>query len=167
MLERGVGLCAKDVAPQACRRRVVQAARGDSSSWAGRKIWLKVGGVKSRGWFWVNETPAAFVENYCGTCKFEITDLVTPGEEATFAVQVNSEPPCRKGLFNLTHRCGGWRDENDLFMVGEGGADCYAYLARRRKGDGVVYESFGLDLLSGKPEGTTILDGMIDCARNQ
>ena len=62
---------------------------------------------------------------------------------------------------------GGRRDENDLFMVGEGGSDCYTYLARRRKGKGVVYESFGLDLLSGKPEGTAILDGMIDCARGE
>ena len=62
---------------------------------------------------------------------------------------------------------GGRRDENDLFMVGEGGSDCYTYLARRRKGKGVVYEGFGLDLLSGKPEGTAILDGMIDCARGE
>jgi hypothetical protein len=54
------------------------------------------------------------------------------------------------------------RSEEDLFMVGEGGEDCYTYLARRTHGNAIVYESFGLDLLSGTPEGTTILDGMID-----
>jgi hypothetical protein len=53
------------------------------------------------------------------------------------------------------------RSEEDLFMIGEGGEDCYAYLAKRRQGKGIVYESFGLDLLSGTPEGTAILDGMI------
>ena len=57
-------------------------------------------------------------------------------------------------------------DERDLFMVGEGGRDCFAYLARC-KIDGVpAVESFGLDLLSGKPEGTAILDGMIRYARS-
>ncbi len=57
------------------------------------------------------------------------------------------------------------RGADDLFMVGEGGDDCYLYLARRVEGNGVAFESFGLDLLSGKPEGASILHGMIDCAR--
>ena len=52
-------------------------------------------------------------------------------------------------------------------MVGEGGDDCYLYLARRVEGKGVVFESFGLDLLSGTPEGASILDGMIGCARER
>ncbi|MBR3221176.1 MAG: hypothetical protein IKF72_03010 [Kiritimatiellae bacterium] len=55
--------------------------------------------------------------------------------------------------------------EKDLFMVGEGREECFAYLAQRNVGDGVAVESFGLDLLSGKPEGAAILDGMIDFAR--
>ena len=58
----------------------------------------------------------------------------------------------------------GYKKEN-LFMVGEGGEKCFAYLAMRNVGEGVAVESFGLDLLSGKPEGEAILDGMIDCAR--
>ncbi len=84
-------------------RRTVEIPAG----WTGKRIWLKIGGVKNRGWFWVNETPSAFVENYCGTCKYEITDLVVPGSNAVFAVQVNSDPPCRKGIFNYVHRWGG------------------------------------------------------------
>ena len=52
-------------------------------------------------------------------------------------------------------------------MVGEGGGDCYAYLARRRAGSGIAIESFGLDLLSGTPEGTAILDGMLEFARSR
>ena len=62
---------------------------------------------------------------------------------------------------------GSRRSADDLFMVGEGGDDCYLYLARRVEGKGVVFESFGLDLLSGTPEGASILDGMIGCARER
>ena len=53
------------------------------------------------------------------------------------------------------------KDGAELLMVGEGGNECFAYLVRRREGGSDVLESFGLDLLSGKPEGTAILDGMI------
>ena len=50
-------------------------------------------------------------------------------------------------------------------MVGEGGQDCFAYVALRRSGKGLAVESFGIDLLSGKPGGTVLPDGMIDCVR--
>ncbi len=36
-------------------------------SWKGQRIWLKVGGVRSQGWFWVSQTKVAWVDNYCGT----------------------------------------------------------------------------------------------------
>ena len=79
--------------------------------WKGKRVWLKVGGVKSCGWFWVNETQVALNENYCGTYKYEITDLVTPGSNATVVVQVNNVRPSRKGLFSAMHRWGGiYRD---------------------------------------------------------
>ena len=101
-----------DSAPKPLRHKLV----GDGwyrrtveipAAWAGKRIWLKIGGVKNRGWFWVNETPVAHVENYCGTCKYEITDLVVAGSNAVIAAQVNSDPPCRKGLVNFVHRWGG------------------------------------------------------------
>ena len=46
-------------------------------------------------------------------------------------------------------------------MVGEGGADCFAYVVESERDGARLVESFGLDLLSCKPEGTAILDGMI------
>jgi len=51
-------------------------------------------------------------------------------------------------------------------MVGEGGKRCAVYLQRRKKDGVTTIESFGLDLMSGTPEGLAILDGMIDCARS-
>ncbi|MDD4737125.1 MAG: hypothetical protein PHP44_13590, partial [Kiritimatiellae bacterium] len=82
-----------------------------SSAWQGKRVWLKVGGVRSQGWFWVNNTPVAWVDNYCGTYKYDITDLVHPGTQAVVVAAVNNVLPSRKGLFSLTHRFGGlYRD---------------------------------------------------------
>ena len=81
------------------------------AAWKGKRVWLKVGGVKSVGWFWVNDQQVAFVDNYCGTYKYEVTDLVTPGADAKVVVQVKNDVPSRKGLFSAMHRWGGiYRD---------------------------------------------------------
>ena len=80
-------------------------------AWRGRRIWLKIGGVRSQGWFWVNRTPVAWVDNYCGTYKYDITDLVQAGTQAVVVAEVNNVLPSRKGLFSSTHRFGGlYRD---------------------------------------------------------
>ncbi len=80
-------------------------------AWRGKRIWLKIGGVRSQGFFWVNQTPVAMVNNYCATVKYDITDLVKPGEEAVVVAEVNNVPPSRKGLFSSVHRFGGlYRD---------------------------------------------------------
>ena len=80
-------------------------------AWERQRVWLKVGGVRSQGWFWVNATPVAWVDTYCGTYKYDITDLVQAGKEAVIVAAVNNVPPSRKGLFSSTHRFGGlYRD---------------------------------------------------------
>ena len=81
------------------------------AAWTGKRVWLKIGGVKSKGWFWVNNRQVALVDNYCGTCKYEITDLVKPGDDATIVVQVNNVQPSRKGMMSFVHKWGGlYRD---------------------------------------------------------
>ena len=80
-------------------------------SWRGKRIWLKVGGAKSVGWFYVNEKAVACVDIFCGTYKYDITDLVTPGKEALVWAQVRNDVPSRTGLFSAMHRWGGlYRD---------------------------------------------------------
>ena len=80
-------------------------------SWQGKRIWLKVGGLRSQGWFWVNGKTVAWVDNYCGTYKYDITDLVQPGKQAVVVAAVNNLMPSRKGLFSYVHRFGGlYRD---------------------------------------------------------
>ena len=103
-----------------CPRRIRHKHMGEGwyrkrvkvpESWKGRRIWLKVGGVKSVGWFWVNDVQVAHVGNYCGTEKYDITDLVEPGKEAKIVVDVDNRKPSRKGLMSASHRWGGiYRD---------------------------------------------------------
>ena len=81
------------------------------SGWRGKKVWLKIGGVKSQGWFWVNKHPVAWVDSYCGTYKYDITPFVKPGETNRILVCVNNALPSRKGLMSNVHRWGGiYRD---------------------------------------------------------
>ena len=76
-------------------------------TWSGRRIWLKVGGVSAQGWFWVNDVQVAWVDAYCGTYKYEITDLVKPGEDAKIVIQVSNEVASRGGNRNSRNRwCG-------------------------------------------------------------
>ena len=81
------------------------------SDWTGKKIWLKVGGVRSQGWFWVNKHPVAWVDTYCGTYKYDITPFVKLGGTNRIIVCVNNVLPSRKGLMSNVHRWGGiYRD---------------------------------------------------------
>ncbi len=81
------------------------------SSWQERRIWLKIGGVKSTAWIWVNGKQVAQVRNYCGTEKFDVTDVVAPGEKARVVLEVDNRIGSRKGLMSALHRWGGiYRD---------------------------------------------------------
>jgi beta-galactosidase len=77
------------------------------ASWAGRRLWLKIGGVNSQGWFWVNGTYLGRNAAYCGTYKYDITDLAQAGQEAVIAARVRNDVPSAKGLHNWVQRFGG------------------------------------------------------------
>ncbi len=79
--------------------------------WAGKRIWLKVGGVRSEAWFWVNQQRVAHLNTYCGTYKYDITDLVSAGAAAEIVATVRNDSPSRKGCMAAFHRFGGlYRD---------------------------------------------------------
>ena len=50
-------------------------------------------------------------------------------------------------------------DAKTLIIAGEGGDSCYAYMAELENGRQIA--TWGLDITSGRPEATAILDGMI------
>ena len=87
------------------------------TEWAGQKIWLAVGGVRSVGWFYVNGERAALVDSFCGTYKYDVTDLVKPGEVNLVAVRVRNDLPSRKGLMSYLHAWGGLYRSVELQMT--------------------------------------------------
>ena len=76
-------------------------------SWRGLRVWLKVGRVQSRGWFWVDGTPVAHVNEAHRALKWEITDLVKPGSECTVLAEVDNSYPFRNTQIYTYHRWGG------------------------------------------------------------
>ena len=77
------------------------------ASWAGKQIWLKLGGVNAQGWIWVNGTFVAHDWAYCGTWKYNVTNLVAPGGKATIAVLVRNDVASRRGESNCVRMYGG------------------------------------------------------------
>ncbi len=78
------------------------------AGWTGKTVWLKIGGVRSEAYIWVNGKKAAYVNNCCATEKFNITPFVQPGEDAEIVAQVRNDTPSRKGLLSVTHAFGGF-----------------------------------------------------------
>ena len=74
---------------------------------AGKQVWLKIGGVHAQGWFWVNGTYLGHNDCYCGAYKYNVTDLVKPGEPVLIAAKVRNDVPSRKGLMSWIQRFGG------------------------------------------------------------
>ena len=52
-------------------------------------------------------------------------------------------------------------------VVGEGKKDCYLYLGELKAEKGRHMAAFGLDLFSGHPECSALLDGIVDVLRRQ
>ncbi len=58
------------------------------ADWAGKEIFLNFDGVDSFFYVWVNGEYVGFSKNSREPARFDVTKLVTPGEEATIAVEV-------------------------------------------------------------------------------
>jgi beta-galactosidase len=96
-------------------------------AWNGKQVWLKIGGVNSEGTFWVNGTLLGKIYTYCGTYKYNVTDLVKPNEKAVIIAEVRNDVPSRKGVFNWIHRFGGLYRSVELEATGNYSID-YAYI---------------------------------------
>jgi hypothetical protein len=77
------------------------------ADWAGRQVWLKIGGVNAQGWIWFNGVFLGHDWTYCGTWKYNVTDLVKPGQKATLAVLARNDVPGRRGESNSLRMYGG------------------------------------------------------------
>ena len=77
------------------------------ADWKGKRIWLAIGAVNSQGWFWLNDTQVASVQEYCATRKFDVTPYVKPGEENKIVAVVSNYAASRRGCFNYYNKWGG------------------------------------------------------------
>jgi len=75
--------------------------------WKGSRLWLKVGGVRSRGWCYVNGHAVALVDSGVGAWKWEITDFAKPGETALVMVCADNVVAARGGISTGKNRWGG------------------------------------------------------------
>ena len=81
------------------------------ASWADGRVWLKIGGTMSEGVFYVNGTPVARNQPYCGSFKYDITSFVRPGGPVTVVVGVCNLRPSRRGCVASVNHWGGiYRD---------------------------------------------------------
>ncbi|MGH9328612.1 MAG: glycoside hydrolase family 2 protein [Terriglobia bacterium] len=71
--------------------------RNIPAGWEGKRTWLKIGGVDSKGWFWVNGKYLGSLHNYTsGGFKFEVTPFLKEGENSV-VVRVDNKLNSRKG----------------------------------------------------------------------
>ena len=78
------------------------------ADWSGKAIWLKIGGVRSEAYIWVNGKRGGYINNGCATEKFNIAPLAVPGETAEITALVRNDTPSRKGCLAAPHRFGGF-----------------------------------------------------------
>jgi beta-galactosidase len=76
-------------------------------NWRNKQIWLKIGGVNCRGWFWVNGIYLGDEWTYCGSHKYNVTDLVAPGQKATVAILARNDVMSKRGESNGVRSYGG------------------------------------------------------------
>jgi len=65
--------------------------------WEGKQVWLKIGAVNAQGWIWVNGNYVAHNYVYCANYKYNVTDLVVPGQETDITVLVRNDVNSRRG----------------------------------------------------------------------
>ncbi|MBQ6915918.1 MAG: hypothetical protein IJQ65_09355 [Kiritimatiellae bacterium] len=113
---RGIPCLCQDNAPKMLRhvfvgegwyRRYVDIP----ASWAGMRVWLKLGGVRSQGWAFVNDNPVCWLDAGNGAWKWDVTGFVKPGERAKIVVMADNAVASRGGFPSSSNRYGGiWRD---------------------------------------------------------
>ena len=77
------------------------------ADWAGKRIWIHLGGTANTADVYVNGKNVGFVEGFVTPYEFDITEAVRPGVVNTIACCVDSTGTAPIGLFNFIGRWGG------------------------------------------------------------
>lgn len=87
------------------------------AGWAGRRVWLDLGGVTAFGDVYVNGRKVGTAEHYLTPHEFDVTDAVRPGPDNVIACRVDSvasshdphgEPVVRPGPVGMFNFWGHW-----------------------------------------------------------
>lgn len=77
------------------------------ADWAGRRIWLHLGGTSNTAEVYVNGKKVGVVEGFVTPYEFDISEFVQPGAAAVIACRVDSTGVAPIGMFNFIGRWGG------------------------------------------------------------
>ncbi|MBR3222190.1 MAG: right-handed parallel beta-helix repeat-containing protein [Kiritimatiellae bacterium] len=75
--------------------------------WEGKRVWLKLGGIRGEAHVWVNAEPVAIMNEYVADWKFDITKLVEPGETSRVVMAIDNRASTVSGCLLSRHRWGG------------------------------------------------------------
>ena len=106
---------------------------------AGQRVWLAAGGIAAQGWISVNDrwagndSPVGHYDSYCGTYRWDVTDLLRGGDEVRIRVLADNTVPCRGGGLYSSIRFGGIYRDIELQLTG----DCWIEDAFVRCADGM------------------------------
>ena len=92
-----------DYQGRAWYRRSVQIP----ADWAGKRIWLHLGGVTNTAELYANGRHVGSVDGFLTPYEFDLTSIAAPGETAVIACQVDSAGPGPVGMFNFFGHWGG------------------------------------------------------------
>ena len=76
-------------------------------AWDGKRIWLKLGGIRGEAHVWLNDEPVAIMNEYVADKKFEVTRLVEPGETAKIVFEIDNRASTLSGCPTARNRWGG------------------------------------------------------------
>ncbi|MCW5982030.1 MAG: hypothetical protein KIT09_28350 [Bryobacteraceae bacterium] len=75
--------------------------------WAGRRLWIHIGGAANSAHVFVNNRLAGYVEGFLTPYEFDVTEALTTGADNVIACRVDSAGPAPVGMFNFVARWGG------------------------------------------------------------
>lgn len=81
------------------------------ASWKGSRVWLKAGGVRSMGCFFLNDRAVSWMETSVGALKWDVTDFIVFGGTNKVVAMTDNAVACRGSVTSSLNRWGGlWRD---------------------------------------------------------
>jgi beta-galactosidase len=75
--------------------------------WRAKQVWLKIGGVNSQAWFWLNGKYLGHLNRSCGAYKFDLTPRLQDSDN-TLVIWVSNRALSKKGLLNWQDQFGGF-----------------------------------------------------------